>query len=522
MKKMINTAKISINKALIFIVLFGFRAHFSSAQSLSLPLHHETFISVDRLLAKTPYPLHTGFKPILQNRLSYAGYGDSIIFSEPIAFIKQKPKNIILRKLLYEELVRVKSDNFSLALNFLTHLQRKNSKNSDASFTINTRGMEVKGHLGRDISYYTAFYENQAFFEHPLDSFAAKRLVVPGHGAHKAFRDSGYDYSSAVAYLSYSPNEILNVRVGHDKHFVGEGYRSMLLSDNAFNYPFLEFSVFKQQLQYHSFVAQYEDFTKVYYNYHRRKHIAVNYLSYYYRNFLEIGLFEGVLYQSLDTTDYSYHLSWDFFTPFPVVRSLANVSRDDNYLLTGLQFKLNPLKYITLYGQLALSPGREGAGIQGGVKLHDLFFDTFEPHRLFLRLEYNNVSNNLYIHNSEGFQTWSHYNQELAHPLGSNFTEWLVRGQYRYRRLSLFAGFIHRAYDPVYSDIFLVTDVRENMQDTPTESSYISLTAAYTINPANRFQVFAGTEIRNYGNETKNYILFGLRTALRNLYTDFI
>ena len=59
-------------------------------------------------------------------------------------------------------------------------------------------------------------------------------------GAWKDFNETGKDYSSVSAYISYSPWSFLNIQAGHGKHFIGNGYRSLLLSDNAFNYPYLK------------------------------------------------------------------------------------------------------------------------------------------------------------------------------------------------------------------------------------------------------------------------------------------
>ena len=44
-------------------------------------------------------------------------------------------------------------------------------------------------------------------------------------------------------YISYSPIKEFNIQFGQGKHFIGDGYRSMLLSDNSFNYPYLSISL---------------------------------------------------------------------------------------------------------------------------------------------------------------------------------------------------------------------------------------------------------------------------------------
>ena len=44
----------------------------------------------------------------------------------------------------------------------------------------------------------------------------------------------------ANGHVSYQTSKHFNFQFGHGKHFIGDGYRSMLLSDNSFNYPYLK------------------------------------------------------------------------------------------------------------------------------------------------------------------------------------------------------------------------------------------------------------------------------------------
>lgn len=59
----------------------------------------------------------------------------------------------------------------------------------------------------------------------------------------------------ASGYVSYSSNKHFNFQVGHGKHFVGDGYRSLLLSDNALNYPYARITSTFGKLQYTNLYA---------------------------------------------------------------------------------------------------------------------------------------------------------------------------------------------------------------------------------------------------------------------------
>ena len=65
-------------------------------------------------------------------------------------------------------------------------------------------------------------------------------LVVPGQGQWKDYSNGkAFDFAYSSALLDYKAGKFLDFQLGYDKNFIGDGYRSMLLSDNSFNYPFL-------------------------------------------------------------------------------------------------------------------------------------------------------------------------------------------------------------------------------------------------------------------------------------------
>ncbi len=69
----------------------------------------------------------------------------------------------------------------------------------------------------------------------------------------------------ASAYLSVSVNKHINIQAGHGKHFVGNGHRSLLLSDLAFNAPFLRVNSnwFNGKLQYQNLYTVYQDLNRL-------------------------------------------------------------------------------------------------------------------------------------------------------------------------------------------------------------------------------------------------------------------
>ena len=111
--------------------------------------------------------------------------------------------------------------------------------NEDQNLFTNTRGFMVESNLGDNLSFSSSFFENQSIFPNYLNSYIKQNKVVPGQGYARTFKENGFDYAMASGYVSYRSDKFFSVQFGHGKHFIGDGYRSLFLSDNSFNYPYL-------------------------------------------------------------------------------------------------------------------------------------------------------------------------------------------------------------------------------------------------------------------------------------------
>ena len=80
------------------------------------------------------------------------------------------------------------------------------------------------------------------------DSMIAGRNVIHGFGYanYNGDRPWAWNWEGRV---TYDANKFFDLELGKGKHFFGDGYRSLLLSDNAVNYPYFTIST---QIQYDS------------------------------------------------------------------------------------------------------------------------------------------------------------------------------------------------------------------------------------------------------------------------------
>ena len=133
--------------------------------------------------------------------------------------------------------------------------------NSVKTIWNNTRGIIADGKLGDRFTYHSSFLENQSFFPSYITNevLGKSAWIIPGQGESSWSPDSTFDYSMASGHLSYKLSKFSDVQFGTGKNFIGDGYRSMILSDNAFNYPYLRIQTKVGIFQYTNFYMEHMD-----------------------------------------------------------------------------------------------------------------------------------------------------------------------------------------------------------------------------------------------------------------------
>ena len=517
--------------AIFLLFFFFFLSNFLFSQQLNFPLNYQINRKLSIDLNQTE--AHTAFKPWRKAYVDKFVNSDSVLYRD-----LAKYRTWLGRKLFADDFLKVDSGNIYVAANPLFFLEYSIDKAENKSYFKNTRALEVKGNIGKKVSFYSAFYENQASFPDYIDSFVRSYLVVPGQGAPKHFKGDKHDFSRASGYVSYAPFDFLNLQLGHGKHFIGEGYRSLFLSDNAFNYPYLRINLNYKKFQYVLLFNEFNDFRDVYYNTHARKHGTFYLLSWQAASRLQISLFEGIIWKTSDEL-HTNKLSISYFNPIILFRGLQYGLNDENNVVLGFQAKYAPAKSVQLYGQFLLdNMGDSLVEKKYAFQLGAKYFNAFKLKNFYLQAEYNHVLPYTYAHNLPE-QNYSHYLQALAHPLGANFSELVFCASYSYRGFFLDAKLTSATTGLNINDLQFGSDIffpdkavsvsdeftGEVGQGLKTNIQNIEARLGYFINPRYNLQLFMGFNQRSFSNSEVNstvqYFSFGLRTAINNYYYDF-
>ncbi|PJA08895.1 MAG: hypothetical protein COX70_02750 [Flavobacteriales bacterium CG_4_10_14_0_2_um_filter_32_8] len=506
------------------------------SQQQNLPLNREFNLVNQKVFNAFGNNVHTSFQPINQSfvRLdSIFGISKSEknIYLANISKTEKKPRNFfkwMYRSAFYENFMVVDTGNFYLTIdpllnievgkddysgNFNPKLDNANTTITDYTLSKNTRGVIVRGNVGEKFSFETSFYENQMTLPSYLSDYADAKGVVQGQGRWKKFKTNGYDFASSSANISYSPAKFINFQLGSGKNFVGDGYRSLLLSDFSFNYPYLKITTTfgkKNKFQYTKLNASLSSITRreegsTAEQLFVRKSMSVHYLSWLAAKWLNIGLFESTLWKTEDSTG-TLPYQFQQLNPIIGVNTITTITDDANHSNIGLNMKIKLPFKLVLYNQLVYDGNQyeKTSGYQVGMKY-------FEIKNLTLQAEYNRMINQYNTTFEPQLEQFTNYNESLTHPFGDNFTEIVGIINYKYKRLFFeFKGILAE---------------RMNLT-TPIKTTVFQSHIGYLINPKNNMSLTLGIKERfdkQNGNiyNGVDYFYVGFSTNLRNLYDDF-
>jgi hypothetical protein len=351
----------------------------------------------------------------------------------------------------------VNTPDFKLRVNPMLNLSGGLQQDDNGVLFENQRGIEVRGEVDRKLFFYTNLVESQVRYPDYVNSWVTQYRSLPGAGFYKSFKprfvtiQNGFDFNVATAYLSYQMSKHVGIQLGHGRHFIGNGYRSLLLSDvgNPAFYLKLNTRVWKFQYQniFMELTPNIREKGGLGDQRLPKKYAAMHYLSFQINPRMHVGLFETVVFNR------SRQFELQYLNPVIFYRTVEGMIGSPDNVMLGLDGHWNMFKRVQFYGQFLLDeflakalfdPAEQGwwgnkFGIQAGVKC----IDVLGVDHLDLQIEWNRVRPFTYSH-FDSLNSYTHYNQPLAHPLWSNFNEFVSILKYQpSRKIYLQGRWIH-------------------------------------------------------------------------------
>lgn len=432
-----------------------------AAQPFNAPLNSANYTAFERLsvLQGLKTDIHPAVKPFSKQDLTAFTKGllDSNAFSgdydlrylrneynlisKPDSIRRKRPWNRFFSAPAHFAAVR--EAHFRLFVNPIIHVGGGRESGDETVLFTNRRGLELSGDIDQKLWFYTNLVEQQMVFPNYVTARIGQFKSIPGAGFYKPYNSrlfkvsNGFDYNVAQAYIGFNASKHIGLQFGHGNHFIGNGYRSLLLSDFGNNAFFLKVNTRVWRFHYQNLFMELTPFSK---NAGvggdlllLKKYAAMHFLDLRIGPRMSIGFFEATIFNRGRQFEFQY------LNPVILYRSVEGMIGSPDNVLVGLNGHWDLFKRLRLYGQFMLDefvfkeffkpeqPGWWGNkyGIQTGLK----YFNAFGIKRLDLQLEYNSARPYTYAH-SDSLDSYTHYSHPLAHPLGANFREYIALARY--------------------------------------------------------------------------------------------
>jgi len=374
-------------------------------------------------------------------------------------------------KPLYKEqadLISIGSKDYMLKVSPVINFDIGKEAGSTEYKYFNTRGAEVRGSIDNKIGFYTYLTDNQAVLPLYINK---KRIVqdnvLSGEGWQKTFKSkpNGTDFFTARGYITFNVTKHIDVQFGQDKNFLGNGYRSELLSDYSNNYLFMRLNTLAGPVHYQNLFCELLDYPTPISgsNLYVKKYATIQKLDIRLKNNLTIGFFENVIFSRGNVNGQKGGFDFQYLNPIIFYTSIEHSIGDNDNVGLGFDWKYNFMKAFSFYGQVYIDDFnftdlkmdldsflvkiklkskrsystqgsyRDKFGLQGGLK----YVDIGGIENLDAQVEFNLVMPYTYSHYDVTYkgvppqESYSHYRQPLANPLGANFKEWVLILRYQ-------------------------------------------------------------------------------------------
>ncbi len=511
---------------LFFLLLFCFN---SFGQQSLIPLH--SFYKDQVFANKLPHPLNNGsFFPINESEYNLiSAINDSTKQYYNLTYV-----------LFQKHLIEIKGDDYYLYIDPVLNMSigRNMTDTITRNLFQNTKGVFVQGGFFENFSFGFSLFENQARFN-PYENqyysaigerypqadstYLAQNAVIPGGGRTKPFKGDAFDYASSAGYFSYSPVKYIQITAGNNRQFIGDGYRSVLLSDNSFHAPYFRVDwKLHPKFRFSYYRAKQINLLRrpasgsVEANYEQKAY-SVNYFTYMPNENWSFSLFESGQWSRGDsvTSTKAHPL---FYNPVPFASGLILKNKNEVVSLIGLNVGYQLAKNHRLYGQFAMNDFNSNK-LAGQLGYRG--YNYFGIGDFMLQVEYNYVAEKTYEADNRRLNN-VHFNLPVAHSKGNGFQEFLVRTNYEYKRM----------YVDVLSTYYLLSNysnesllpVYETLVKNSNQILYTSVEIGYRFNRKMNLMIFGNWTYRTETNSSllgTNSFQVGIKTGFTNQYKDF-
>ncbi len=529
MKKVLTTL-------LLLVSIIGI----ARAQSEYMPYSYQFYQKLNSSAYSINTNEHTALKPyFIDDSLLKPRYDSLMNYGAD-----GKPHGWGHQKLFNEHLIDVKGSGATFYADILPDFTIGRDFSGSINTHVNSIGFQIGGTISNKLFFNVSGYDNWAVFPEYLNTYINQVGVIPGQAYDRNLGTGSPQWNYITAVVSYTPIKYLNISVGRDKTFIGDGYRSLLLSDAASPYPFFKLTATLGHVRYMAMWTNMNDPAQTsQYGIFRRKFGVFHYLDWSVSNRLSFGFYDNIIGYRTDDNGQKRPFDFNYINPLIFLQPLDNASDDPDKALIGFTSKYKISNGVTVYGQFALNEfhaadffSSDGASVNKyGWQLGFRGTHLFSVNNLNFLIETNNVKPYTYSARS-AIENYSENSEPLAHPWGGNFREVVGILNYSYKRFDFSGeadygryGFDKDSlnYGKNIFQIYTTAAKQYNNyigQGLTTNMIYLEGKVAFLLNPKYNLRLELGaiyrTEENAQFNDKTTWVTFGLRSSFRQVYND--
>lgn len=314
------------------------------------------------------------------------------------------------------------------------NLMEGNERDGTGNIYQNTRGAYIRASINQNIGLYSYISDNQETDPWYVQQWSQQHHAVPGVGFYKSFGSHGFDYWGFRGGVTFNVAKYIHVQYAYDKLFIGNGYRSLFLSDFSNNSLFLRLSTRLWKLRYEMIVAQTEQSVpQVGRDMKPHNYMTLHHLSLQATHWLNLGFYENIM------EDGKYGLQLAYLNPVIFYRAMEADLGASGKASIGLDAKANVAKHLQFYGQLLINEFHiheilhysEGSFVnKQALQLGAKYINALGVKNLDLQGELDLIRPFTYT-NYDSVTNFTHYNQPLADPLEASTREVILVARYQ-------------------------------------------------------------------------------------------
>lgn len=516
-----------------------------------IPLHQSVQNRLNELLTEADTSIFTSFRGMNWLELQQLEIIQKTKLTDSVFGLNNtQPKGYFLKNITTDNWIKAIGSKTVFAIDPYIEATLMKSDEKDDLLSGISGGIRMAAVLNNKFSFNFDFITQLNQFPKYVDSvIKEKGDIIPGGNAAVVKDNNRYAYSHFNFDFTYTPKPYFLISAGYGKQFIGDGYRSLLLSDNAFNYPYIRLQTKLWRITYNVLYSYY--INKNWYKVDGKsqpKFSTMHYVGVNIFKKLQVGVFDQITWLSKDT-NMQRGFEVQYLNPLIFMRPLEFAIGSPDNAMIGFTFKYQFYKNGFLYGQIGIDDlnlkksfdnNAQHYGNKYALQLGIWNKDLFRVPGLSYRLEWNGVRPYTYGHGvgDNISLNYTHYYQPLAHPLGANFHEFISLLNYTNQRWygTLENLFTIRGENPglPYNNGEDLWGGEENvppfgsttLQGIKHYYFYNQLSVGYLINPKNRLSFQADVIYRNNRAQGANlqsefFVSFGLKMNLFNYYNDF-